>query len=49
VNERLKGHVAPQVLPFHHGDIYLFPDDLLLTTYVHFALEIGQKPPAQSL
>jgi hypothetical protein len=40
INERLKGHVTPQVLPFVEDKIYLFPDSLLSSLWVMFLLEI---------
>jgi len=40
VNERLKGHVAPQILPFLEDRIYLFPDSLLAALWVLFLMEL---------
>ena len=41
VNQRMKGHVSPAVLPFRRGDVFFFPDSLLGALYVHFALELS--------
>ncbi len=47
INERLKGHVNPAVLPFSQGDIYFFPDCLLSALYTLFAHEVsGRTRPA---
>lgn len=40
VNERLKGCVAPQILPFLKDRIYLFPDSLLAALWVLFLMEL---------
>ena len=47
VNNRLKGHVSPAVLPFREGEIFFFPDCLLTSLYTLFMLEIsGRNRPA---
>ena len=46
VNMRLRGHVAPQLMPFRGDEIYVWPDSLLAATYVLFALEVtGRSGP----
>ena len=47
VNNRLRGHVSPAVLPFREGEIFFFPDCLLSSLYTKFMLEIsGRNRPA---
>ena len=47
VNNRLKGHVSPAVLPFRRGEIFFFPDCLLRSLYTQFMLELsGRSRPA---
>ena len=47
VNNRLRGHVNPAVLPFREGEIFFFPDCLLTSLYTLFMLEIsGRNRPA---
>ena len=47
VNNRLRGHVSPSVLPFRKGEIYFFPDCLLSSLYTKFMLELsGRSRPA---
>ena len=47
VNERLRGHVTPAVLPFNKGEILMFPDSLLSAMYTLFALELsGRQRPS---
>jgi hypothetical protein len=47
INERLRSHVSPSILPFLDGEIYMFPDSLLSAMYVMFALEVsGRIHPA---
>jgi len=43
INEQLRQHVSPSILPFNEGEIFMFPDCLLSTLYVLFALEISGK------
>ena len=46
INERMRGHVSPAVLPYRGGDIHFFPDCLLSALYVHFAMEVsGEQRP----
>ena len=47
INQRLKGHVDPLVMPLMHGDIMLWPDCLLSAMYILFAVEVSGKsrPP----
>jgi hypothetical protein len=40
VNQRLKGHISPQVLPFLGSKIYLFPDSLLSAMWLMLFNEI---------
>ena len=47
INQLMRGHVSPGVLPFRGGDIYFFPDCLLSALYVHFALEVSGRPRPQ--
>lgn len=47
INERMRGHVSPAVLPFRGGDIFFFPDCLTSALYVHFALEGSGRPRPQ--
>ena len=49
VNEQLRGHVSPVVLPFRQGDIYMFPDSLLSAIYVSFALELSRSRQPRKL
>ncbi len=49
VNEHLRGHVSPVVLPYHQGDIYMFPDSLLSAIYVSFALELSRSRQPKTL
>jgi hypothetical protein len=47
VNERIRGHVSPAVLPFRKSEIQFFPDCLLAAMYTHFLLELsGRTRPA---
>ena len=48
INERLRKHVSPYILPFYNnGEILMFPDCLLSTLYVLFALEVsGRMQPS---
>ena len=47
VNNRLKGHVSPAVLPFRKGEIFFFPDCLRSALYTLFMLELsGRQRPA---
>ena len=47
VNNRLRGHVSPAVLPFRKGEIFFFPDCLLSSLYTQFMLELsGRNRPA---
>ena len=47
VNNRLRGHVSPAVLPFRNGEIFFFPDCLLSSLYTQFMLELsGRNRPA---
>ncbi len=43
INERLRGHVSPSILPFRDGEIYMFPDCLRSALYVLFALEVSGR------
>lgn len=48
VNEAMRGHVSPAILPLVKGQLALFPHDLLAAIYVHFALEMsGRTRPAR--
>lgn len=40
INERLRGHVAPQIFPFMSNRVYLYPDSLLAAMWVMFLFEI---------
>ncbi|MBI4491371.1 MAG: hypothetical protein HY690_01070 [Chloroflexi bacterium] len=47
VNERLRGHVSPAVLPLRKGEVYFFPDCLRSALYTHLLLEVsGRVRPA---
>ena len=47
VNNRLRGHVSPAVLPLREGEIFFFPDCLLTSLYTLFMLELsGRSRPA---
>ena len=47
VNNRLKGHVSPAVLPFRKGEIFFFPDCLLSSLHTLFMLDLsGRRSPA---
>lgn len=47
VNDRLRGHASPVVLPFRKGEIFMFPDSLLAAVYTLFAMELsGRQRPA---
>ena len=47
VNNRLRGHVSPAVLPFRKGELFFFPDCLLSSLYTQFMLELsGRNRPA---
>ena len=47
VNNLLRGHVSPAVLPFRKGEIFFFPDCLLSSLYTQFMLELsGRNRPA---
>jgi hypothetical protein len=46
VNERMRGHVSPVVLPYWHGEFRMFPDCLLGTLYLLFALELSGQSHA---
>jgi len=43
INERLRGHVSPSILPFRDGEIYMFPDCLRSALYVLFMLEVSWR------
>ena len=49
INERLRGHVSPSILPFHNGEIYMFPDCLLSALYVLFAVEVSGQTYAATI
>jgi hypothetical protein len=44
VNNAVRGHVQPAVLPFRGAEIRFFPDTLLTAIYIHLMLEISQRP-----
>lgn len=43
VNDKLKGRVSPAVLPFRRGEIAFFPESLLASLYLLFALELSGR------
>jgi hypothetical protein len=44
INNKIRGHVSPAILPFHKGQIFLIPDCLLSSLYVLLALKVsGQR------
>ena len=49
VNNRLRGHVSPAVLPFRKGEIFFFPDCLLSSLYTQFMLELSGRSRAAML
>ena len=47
INERLRGHASPVVIPFRRGEILFSPDSLLTAINVVFAMELsGRQRPA---